>query len=562
MTITEDPRGYFRISFRYRPSLVDGVKKISGRRFDGQSKEWTVPKTSKRELDHFVNYVQKFELVTWGENGNAVTDEDRSFELPKLRPLTVPHGLKIEPYPYQLEGIQRGLELKRFINGDDMGLGKTMQSIATVNIANAFPCLVICPNVVKINWEREWSKFTDKKAMVLTDSVRDSWPFFWQTGLNQVFIVNYESLKKYFVHRIRMRKGANGKDTFTLRDVEFKNTINLFKSVIIDECHKVKSPSTQQAKFTKGISAGKEWVLGLTGTPVVNKPKDLYSQLAILNRLSDFGGYKNFVERYCSGPNEASNLKELNFNLWSNAFFRREKSQVLTDLPEMTRQILTVDIDNRKEYADAENDLISYLRKYKDATDEKIQKSMRGEVMVRIGILRDIAARGKLKAAVDFLADLLENDQKVVIFCNLHDIVDRLLKVFPKAVCITGRQTMQEKQASIDKFVRDKNTMIAIASIKAASAGVDGLQKSCSNVLFIEEPWTAADRDQAESRVHRNGLKDGATMYHMHGKNTIDEKMWQIIEEKSKISHAVMGGEDNVQTDIVDMMANLFNSEM
>jgi SWI/SNF-related matrix-associated actin-dependent regulator 1 of chromatin subfamily A len=206
--------------------------------------------------------------------------------------------------------------------------------------------------------------------------------------------------------------------------------------------------------------------------------------------------------------------------------------------------------------------LISYLRKYKDATDEKIQKSMRGEVMVRIGILRDIAARGKLKAAVDFLADLLENDQKVVIFCNLHDIVDRLLKVFPKAVCITGRQTMQEKQASIDKFVRDKNTMIAIASIKAASAGVDGLQKSCSNVLFIEEPWTAADRDQAESRVHRNGLKDGATMYHMHGKNTIDEKMWQIIEEKSKISHAVMGGEDNVQTDIVDMMANLFNSEM
>ena len=76
-----------------------------------------------------------------------------------------------------------------------MGLGKTLEAIATINKANAFPCLVICPNVVKINWQREWAKFTDKKAMVLTDSVRTSWPFFWQTGMNQVFIENYESLR-------------------------------------------------------------------------------------------------------------------------------------------------------------------------------------------------------------------------------------------------------------------------------------------------------------------------------------------------------------------------------
>ena len=556
MTITEDPRGYFRISFRYRPTLVDGVKRISGRRFDGKTKEWTIPAASKQELDRFVNYAQKFELVTWFEKGNEITDEDHVLGIPKLKPLDIPHGLKIEPYHYQLEGIQRGLELKRFINGDDMGLGKTMQSIATINLANAFPCLVICPNVVKINWEREWNKFTDKKAMILADSVRDSWPFFWQTGLNQVFIVNYESLKKYFVHRIKKS------ERFTLRDVEFKQSINLFKSVIIDEMHKCKSSSTQQAKFTKGIAAGKEWVVGLTGTPVVNKPKDLVAQLSILSRMDDFGGYKNFVQRHCSGPNEASNLKELNSKLWNICFFRREKREVLSDLPEMTRQIITVDIDNRKEYNDAERDLISYLIKYKDATDEKIQRALRGEVMVRIGILRDISARGKMKTAVDFVSDFIENDQKVVIFCNLHDIVDRLLSAFPKAVCITGRQNITEKQQSIDKFVNDPNVKIVIASIKAAGAGVDGLQKSCTNVLFIEEPWTAADRDQAESRVHRNGLKDGATMYHMHGKNTIDEKMWQIIEEKSKISHAVMGGEDNVQTDIVDMMANLFNSEM
>ena len=552
MTITES-RGYFRVAFRYHPKLVNGIKNVEGRRFDGKTKEWTIPRTSIRELEKFAAYAKDFSDVQWLKSGEDINVEDVVYSIPELPKLDIEHEFKINPYEYQKQGIARGLELKRFINGDDMGLGKTFQSIATITIADAFPCLVICPNVVKINWEREWNKFSDKKAMILTDSVRDSWPFFYQTGLNQVFIVNYESLRKYFVHRIKKSKG------WSLRDVEFKNTINMFKSIIIDEVHKCKSSSTQQAKFTKGIADGKEWVLGLTGTPVVNKPKDLIAQLSILGRMNDFGGYKHFVNRYCSGTNEASNLKELNYKLWTNCFFRREKSEVLSDLPEMTRQILSVDIDNRREYNDAERDLIKYLQKYKDATDADITRALRGEVMVRIGILRDIAARGKLSSAVDFIKDIIENEQKIVIFCNLHDIVDRLLSAFPKAVCITGRQTMPEKQISIDKFVNDPNTKVVIASIKAASAGVDGLQKSCSRVLFIEEPWTAADRDQAESRVHRNGLRDGATMYHMHGKNTIDEKMWQIIEEKSKISQAVVGGEDSVQTSIVDMMANLFN---
>ena len=161
--------------------------------------------------------------------------------------------------------------------------------------------------------------------------------------------------------------------------MEFRNSINLFKSVIIDESHRCKSASTQQAKFCKGICTGKEWVIELTGTPVVNRPKDLIPQLAILNRMDDFGGYKPFVNRYCSGQREASNLKELNFNLWKYCMFRREKSLVLTDLPDKIRQVNTCEITNRKEYMDAERDLIMYLQKYKDADDEKIEKALRGK---------------------------------------------------------------------------------------------------------------------------------------------------------------------------------------
>lgn len=540
---------------RYRQQVVDKLKSsVSIRWWDKQTGAWLIPATNKckAELDQLTYYVRHFEPVQWGTVAQLQTEEDVAFQIPEMPELDGDHGLKVQPYPYQLQGIARGLQLKRFINGDDMGLGKSLESIATINKADAFPCLVICPNVVKINWQREWHKFTDKKAMVLTDSVRDSWPFFWQTGMNQVFIVNYESLRKYFVRRITKA------EKWTLKDVEFHNTIKLFKSVIIDESHKVKSTATQQTKFCKGIASGKEYIILLTGTPVVNKPKDLVAQLGIMDRMIDMGGWKGFMLRYCSGPNQASNLKELNYRLWKHCFFRREKSKVLTQLPDKVRQIVSCEITNRKEYMDAERDLIDYLKRYKEADDEKIQKSLKGEVMVRIGILKDITARGKLKEVIDFVKDFRENGKKIILFCNLHEIVDRLMIAFPSAVCVTGRQNMQEKQASVDAFQKKPKTDVIICSIKAASAGIT--LTAASDVAFIELPWTYADCDQAESRAHRIGQKDSVNCYYLLGRRTIDQKLYRIIEEKKHISNAVLGAEDNIQTNIVDMMANLFDT--
>lgn len=540
---------------RYRQQIVDKLKSsVSIRWWDKQTGAWLIPATNKckAELDQLTYYVRHFEPVQWGTVAQSQTEEDVAFQIPEMPELDGEHGLKVQPYPYQLQGIARGLQLKRFINGDDMGLGKTLESIATINKADAFPCLVICPNVVKINWQREWHKFTDKKAMVLTDSVRDSWPFFWQTGMNQVFIVNYESLRKYFVRRITKA------EKWTLKDVEFHNTIKLFKSVIIDESHKVKSTATQQTKFCKGIASGKEYIILLTGTPVVNKPKDLVAQLGIMDRMIDMGGWKGFMLRYCSGPNQASNLKELNYKLWQHYFFRREKSKVLTQLPDKVRQIVSCEITNRKEYMDAERDLIDYLKRYKEADDEKIQKSLKGEVMVRIGILKDITARGKLKEVIDFVKDFRENGKKIILFCNLHEIVDRLMIAFPSAVCVTGRQNMQEKQASVDAFQKNPKTDVIICSIKAASAGIT--LTAASDVAFIELPWTYADCDQAESRAHRIGQKDSVNCYYLLGRRTIDQKLYRIIEEKKHISNAVLGAEDNIQTNIVDMVANLFDT--
>ena len=540
----------FELSFKYRTSIVDRVRQIPGRRFDGAKKVWIVPTRSRVDLERMIYQIRQFENINW-INGTEKKEEDIAYDIPELPDLTVPHNLKIQPYPYQLKGIARGLKLKRFMNCDEPGLGKTLQSIATINLADAFPCLVVCPSSLKINWQREWEKFTDKKAMILTDKVRDTWTFFFQTGMHQVFIVNYESLKKYFVQRIKKAEG------WTLRDVEFRNSINLFKSVIIDESHRCKSASTQQAKFCKGICTGKEWVIELTGTPVVNRPKDLIPQLAILDRMNDFGGYKPFVDRYCSGQREASNLRELNFNLWKYCMFRREKSLVLTDLPDKIRQVNTCEITNRKEYMDAERDLIMYLQKYKDADDDKIAKAMRGEVMVRINILRQISARGKVRDVIEFVKDFRENGKKIILFCSLHEVVDQLKHYFPTAVSVTGRDSQDEKQRAVDAFQNNPKADIIICSIKAAGVGLT--LTASSNVAFVEFPWTYADCCQCEDRAHRIGQKDSVTCYYFLGRRTIDEKVYRIIQEKKNIANAVTGSTEDIGENIVDMVARIFD---
>ena len=542
----------FELSFKYKPSIVDRVRQIPGRRFDGAKKVWIVPTRSRVDLERMIYQIRQFENINC-VNGTEKKEEDIAYDIPEMPDLTVPHNLKIQPYPYQLKGIARGLELKRFMNCDEPGLGKTLQSIATINLADAFPCLVVCPSSLKINWQREWEKFTDKKAMILTDKVRDTWTFFFQTGMHQVFIVNYESLKKYFVQRIKKAEG------WTLRDVEFRNSISLFKSVIIDESHRCKSASTQQAKFCKGICTGKEWVIELTGTPVVNRPKDLIPQLAILDRMNDFGGYKPFVDRYCSGQREASNLRELNFNLWKYCMFRREKSLVLTDLPDKIRQVNSCEITNRKEYMDAERDLIMYLQKYKNADDDKIAKAMRGEVMVRINILRQISARGKVRDVIEFVKDFRENGKKMILFCSLHEVVDQLKRYFPTAVSVTGRDSQDEKQRAVDAFQNNPKADIIICSIKAAGVGLT--LTASSNVAFVEFPWTYADCCQCEDRAHRIGQKDSVTCYYFLGRRTIDEKVYRIIQEKKNIANAVTGSTEDIEENIVDMVARIFDTD-
>ena len=472
------------------------------------------------------------------------------------------YELKVEPYPYQKEGIAFGLEKKRLIIGDEPGLGKTLQSIGVVNAAGAYPCLVICPSSLKINWQREFAKFTDKKALVLDNQTRTTWPYLLKMGMFQVAVVNYESLRKYFVWDIRaphqlprggVRVPSGG--SFRLKDVVFCPDIRLFKSVIIDESHRVKDPGAQQTIFTKGIATGKEYIMLLSGTPVVNRPEDLAAQLSIMGRLQEFGGRGKFLADY---GDKDGDLEGLSRELYGKCLIRREKKTVLTDLPDKTRVDLYVDISNTEEYRLAAEDLAEYLRQYKECTDWEIRRKMRMEALVKFMTLRQLATLGKIAQAADFIRTFLANGRKLIVFCSLHEVVDALLKVFHGAVTVTGRDSAADKQAAVDAFQEDPDTRLIICSIKAAGVGLT--LTASSSVAFIELPWTFADCCQCEDRAHRIGQKDNVTCYYLLGRGTIDGTIYRLINEKKNIAARIMNSDDDIPTDSMyfDELAEVF----
>lgn len=456
------------------------------------------------------------------------------------------HNLRVEPYEYQREGICFGLEHKRIIIGDEPGLGKTLQSIGIVDTANAYPCLVICPSSLKINWQREFEKFTDKSAIVLDNNVRTTWGYLLSMGVHQVAIVNYESLRKFFVWDIR------GGKQFRLKDVVFNPQIQAFKSIIIDESHRVKDPSAQQTIFTKGLSVGKDWCILLSGTPVVNRPEDLIAQLSIMNRLGEFGGRAKFIADYCTDPKDktaksAVPLSELSRQLYDTCMIRREKAKVLPQLPDKTRVDLYVDISNDKEYNLAAEDLAAYLQEYTECTDWEIRRKMRMEALVKFMTLRSLATKGKISQAVDFIRTFLDSGKKLIVFCSLHEIVDELQKVFPRAVTVTGRDSAVSKQASVDAFQNNPNVQLIICSIKAAGVGLT--LTAASDVAFIELAWTYADCCQCEDRAHRIGQKDNVTCYYLLGRGTIDHTIYRLIHRKKSIANEIMNADDEIPTD-------------
>lgn len=568
MTITQTQHAY-EARFEFDYFKVKDIKAIEGSWFRGKDKTWIIPLFQERKVNELR---KKYKVGETNPETAAILGPQQCGDIPALPDLDSSHHeamakLPRKPFPFQEKGIAYILDKKRVIVGDQPGLGKTTQAAMAITLANAFPCLIICPSSLKLNWQKEWQEVAGKRAMLLTDKVKKTWHQYYKVGMVDIFIVNYESLKKYFVAGINKPEGK----PLRLNHIVFNETIQLFKSVIIDESHKCKDGTTQQSKFCMGIARGKDFILELTGTPVVNKPKDLIAQLHILGRLADIvdhipantqkkdGGYTRFINRYCGGGNEATNLQELNYRLSTTCFYRREKTEVLKDLPPKIRQVVLCEISNRTEYTKAKNDFVNYLREVKGCTDAEVRKKLKGLFMVQMGILKQVSARGKMNEVREYVDEIIESGEKIIVFCHLKEIARGLKEMYPHAVSITGDDDMEARNNAVNRFQKDPNTRVIICSIKAAGVGLT--LTASSRVAFIEFPWTFADCEQCEDRAHRIGQVDSVQCAYFLGENTIDRYCYELIQQKKNIAQTITGASDDVAEEIIDQLLNLFTQE-
>jgi len=540
-----DTDGNFKQASRY---VVSGDKKF-----------WYVPNSCRDQVLKLVETCR----AEWIDHANI--QPEMVGEVPPMEELIIKIPWKdgVKTRPYQDTGIAQAMKFKRCLIGDEQGLGKTLQSIGTVIGLDAKPVLVICPASTKLNWAREFEKFSHYRPLVLDGKMsavrRRNWHQYVISGLIDVVIINYESLRTFLVESYPQEKTKSGKrKPWHSKDVVLKPFMEIFKAGILDESHRCKDTSTDQAKFIIRIFKSMEYRILLSGTPIVNKPIDLFSQLGILGLLNRFGGPDGFKKRYCEGGNGANNLKELNYLLQLNCFFRREKKDVAKDLPDKQRQTILCDISNREEYDKVEADFRRWLEN-QGLSEEEVAKKMEGEAILKMMHLKSVAAKGKMNEVKEFVNEVLEAGEKLILFCNLHSIVDECLALWPKAVTVTGRDDTQKRQKNIDAFQNDPNCQLIVCNHKAAGVGIT--LTASSRVAFIEYPWTYADCVQCEDRAHRIGQKNNVMCTYFLGQNTVDERMWELITTKMTIGNTVTGATDKMDNmEQVDKTFTIFKA--
>lgn len=549
------PKEYLTASIQVRKDLLEGLLDTDGHKI--KDDVWEYSTASERlaidfaELSRSLGYIVRVsERESYYEKGGKLFRNWRIYIYgPKARKIKTIVNIE-SAGKEKSRCIMVDNKDHRYITKDYIVTHNTFQSIAAVSIAKAYPCLVVCPAAMKMTWKREFMKFIGKNAVILDNENKDNWQQMFITGTCNVFITNYESVKKFFIRRIKGNR-------ISVKNLVVDQRASIFKTVIIDESHRVKNSSCHYAKYLEAICKGKEYIFMLTGTPVVTRVRDLVQQLKVMGRIDDFGGATRFISRFCSSSVTNEELGLLNSLLWRTCYFRREKTLVLKELPEKIRQYYSCELTNRKEYDSAEQDLARYLKKYKDASDDKLKTLIANEAIVKIGVLRQISAEGKISEAKKIIADYISAQKKVIVFTAHKSIASKIKQSFPDAVTVTGSDNPEQKQKSVDSFQNNTECKVIIVNIQSGGVGIT--LTAASDVLFVEMPWTSADCDQCECRAHRNGQKNVVTCVYLLGKNTFDERMYDLIQKERSTSSIITGAVNDTREQIITRMAELLN---
>lgn len=545
-----------QLSFVYDPVKVRAVKQIPGVTWNKKNKNWVAPATSLREA---INWAERFGIEVTPEAKETRDRITEQHDLLARQSRDTDAEIEVAGLPllaYQRAGVKYAAQSRRCFIADDMGLGKTIQAIATLEyIWDSYPAVVVCPPTLVLNWKKEYEKWLPSRT-VATISNRKDFP----TEPYDVLVVGYSNIKAW------------------------ENQLKNHRAIVFDESHYCKSPDAQRTKAAINIAKtvpADGVVLCLTGTPVTNRPAEYAPQLEILGKLKDFGGKWGFYRRYCAAFQDRfgqwnidghSNLDELNDRLRGNCYIRRTKDQVMAELPAVRHNKILVDgsAAGLREYQKAEEDIVKYLAERAAAIAAELGKSPksaavrakmraeRNEHLVRIGVLRKLAARAKMGAVTEWIESVVESGNKVVIAAHHREIVDELASKYGN-LKIQGGMKVEEVEAHKARFqeqgVADAPTIVL--SIQAAKTG--HTLTAAQDVLFVELPWSPADVDQTYSRCHRLGQKGSVTATYILCAGTIDEHIYNVIERKRGVVVAAVDGETEptVSADVFDAFLDL-----
>ena len=450
------------------------------------------------------------------------------------------------PPPITLEHFGHGKEMMAFqkvglgfieaaggnaMIADQMGTGKTCQSLAYLALHPEMrPAVIVCPASLKLNWQREAEMWLETDDVV--EVIKNGKPYSL-TGDIGLIIINYDVLKKWLPELQRCKPQV----------------------LIYDESHYIKSPKSARSKAAAQLAKSVPHKILLTGTPVLNRPAELWHQLQIIDSKTytqskffqwhkRYAGARqlHFGQKTVLDISGATNLGELAASL-RGIMIRRTKADVLPDLPTKRRQIIFVSIDNRREYDRAEKDFMAWVAEQKGQA--AADRASNVEQLSIVEALRQIAIQGKMKQAIAWISDFLETGEKLVVFATHRATVDALMQEFSKvAVRLDGGMCAEEKQISVDRFQSDSEIRLFIGNIQAAGVGITLAE--ASNVLFVELGWTPALMEQAEDRTHRIGQKNAVNIYFMIAENTIDEKIVNLLEAKGGITSASIGDNSDI----------------
>lgn len=427
-------------------------------------------------------------------------------------------NIKKEPMEFQKYGIAFGLLNKKIILADDMGLGKSLQALIVAEKSQKLPCLIVCPNSLKLNWQKEIRETLGKESVILKK----------QKGKNPVtnpesdfYIINYESLHNF--------------NNFIIeKNIQF---------MIFDESHFIKNYKAKRTQTCLNLAKQSEYIIAITGTPILNRPHELVTQLDLIGKLDDLGGFWGYSQEFCNSKEEdwgwdnsgSSNLKKLSRKLRESCLIRREKTEVLKDLPEKRRSIIPIEISNFKDYE-------KKLKEFKSTPNS--EKSKRATLFHECNIL---SALGKMNELKSFVDEFIISDEKVVIFAKHKKILKKLQEIFPESLRIVEEDSVEIRFNNAVEFQKNKNKKIIICGLDVAYFGFDLF--ASSNVIFTEFDYVDEKNNQAEDRLCRIGQRNSVNAWYMVADQTNDERILKITRSKKDITDDIKNG---FKTELLD----------